>query len=113
MITTSLGYDTELRWNANPESDVISSEIVWRDSISPLWQRSKRVGNVTEVTMKNLSKDDNQVAVRAIDADGGMHRRGWHPPMTWLVPGVFARSSAGARRGEAPGSCPRASDSGH
>ena len=70
MITTSLGYDTELRWNANPESDVTGYEIVWRDSISPLWQHSKRVGNVTEVTMKNLSKDDNQVAVRAIDEDG-------------------------------------------
>ena len=46
-------------------------------------------------------------------ADSGMHRRGWRSPATWLVPGVLARSPAGARRGEAPGSCPRSSDSGH
>jgi peptidase M28-like protein len=80
MITTSLGYDTELRWNANPESDVTGYEIVWRDSISPLWQHSKRVGNVTQATMKNLSKDDNQVAVLAIDSDGN------RSPVAYPVP---------------------------
>jgi hypothetical protein len=69
-ITAALGYDTELRWNANPESDVVDYEIVWRNSTSPLWTHSRRVGNVTDATIKNLNKDDVQVGVRAIDRDG-------------------------------------------
>jgi hypothetical protein len=64
IITANLGYDTELRWNANPESDVVDYEIVWRNSTSPLWTHSRRVGNVTDATIKNLNKDDVQVGVR-------------------------------------------------
>jgi Peptidase family M28 len=70
MITASLSYDTELRWTANPEPDVVGYEIVWRDSIEPLWTHSRRVGNVTAATIENLNKDDYQVGVRAIDRDG-------------------------------------------
>ena len=70
MITAGLGYDTELRWNANPESDVADYEIVWRSSTAPLWEHTRRVGNVTQATIKNLLKDDVQVGVRAIDKDG-------------------------------------------
>ncbi len=70
IITANLSYDTQLRWDANPESDIADYEIVWRNSTSPLWQHSRRVGNVTDATIDNLSKDDNQVGVRAIDRDG-------------------------------------------
>ena len=70
IITAALGYDTELRWDANPEPDVVGYEIVWRDSIDPLWTHARRVGNVTDATIAGLNKDDVQVAVRAIDADG-------------------------------------------
>ena len=70
MITAALGYDTQLRWAANPEPDVVGYEIVWRDSIDPLWTHARRVGNVTDATISGLNKDDVQVAVRAIDADG-------------------------------------------
>jgi hypothetical protein len=70
MITADLGYDTELRWDANPESDIAGYEIVWRDSTEALWTHSRQVGNVTAYTFKGLSKDDNQVAVRAIDRNG-------------------------------------------
>ena len=44
MITAGLGYDTELRWNANPESDVADYEIVWRNSTAPLWTHAPRSG---------------------------------------------------------------------
>jgi hypothetical protein len=64
IITANLSYDTELRWNANPESDVVDYEIMWRNSTSPLWTHSRRVGNVTDATIKNLNKDDVQVGVR-------------------------------------------------
>ena len=70
MITAELSYDTELRWNANPEPDVVGYEVVWRDSIMPLLSHSRRVGNVTGYTIEGLNKDDYQVGVRAIDRDG-------------------------------------------
>jgi Peptidase family M28 len=70
LISAALGYDTELRWNANPEPDVVGYEIVWRDSIDPLWTHARNVGNVTDATITGLNKDDVQVAVRAIDKDG-------------------------------------------
>ena len=70
MITAQLAYDTELRWDANPEPDVVGYEVVWRDSTEPLWTHSRKVGNVTDATITGLNKDDNQVGVRAIDRDG-------------------------------------------
>jgi Zn-dependent M28 family amino/carboxypeptidase len=70
IIAANLSYDTQLRWAADPESDVVDYEVVWRNSTSPLWTDSRRVGNVTDATIENLNKDDNQVGVRAIDRDG-------------------------------------------
>jgi len=70
IIAAQLSYDTELRWDANPEDDVVGYEVVWRDSTEPLWTHVKRFGNVTQATITNLNKDDNQVGVRAIDRDG-------------------------------------------
>jgi Peptidase family M28/Fibronectin type III domain len=69
-IPTALSYDTEISWNANPESDVVGYEVVWRDSIEPLWTHSREVGNVTSATITNLNKDNFQVGVRAIDRNG-------------------------------------------
>jgi hypothetical protein len=69
-ISAQLTYDTQLRWNANPEGDVVGYEVVWRDSIEPLWTHSRFVGNVTEYTIAGLNKDDYQVGVRAVDRDG-------------------------------------------
>jgi hypothetical protein len=51
IIAAQLGYDTELRWTANPEPDVVGYEIAWRDSIDPLWTHARRVGNVTDATI--------------------------------------------------------------
>ncbi len=70
IISANLSYDTELRWNANPESDIVGYEVVWRDSIEPLWTHARKVGNVTGYTIAGLNKDNVQVGVRAIDRDG-------------------------------------------
>jgi hypothetical protein len=70
IVATALSYDTELRWAANPEADVVGYEVVWRDSTEPLWTHAREVGDVTSYTIVGLNKDDNQVGVRAIDADG-------------------------------------------
>ena len=69
-IPTSLSYDTQVSWNANPESDVAGYEVVWRDSVDQLWTNSRAVGNLTTATIENLNKDNYQVGVRAIDRDG-------------------------------------------
>src|SRR3954470_12410725 len=47
VITAQLTYDTELRWNPNPEPDVVGCEVVWRDSTEPPWTHARWVGNVT------------------------------------------------------------------
>jgi hypothetical protein len=80
VIASALGYDTELRWTADPEPDVVGYEVVWRDSTEPLWTHARFVGNVTDATIKNLNKDDNQMGVRAIDRDGN------RSPVAFAVP---------------------------
>ena len=69
-LTADLTYDTQLRWNADPEPDVVGYEVVWRDSIEPLWTHARFVGNVTAYTLKGVNKDDWQVGVRAVDRNG-------------------------------------------
>ncbi len=70
MVTTRLGNDTELKWEANTDSDIASYEIVWRDTTSAVWTNSLNVGNVTNYVMKAMSKDNFFFGVRAIDKDG-------------------------------------------
>lgn len=82
VITAALSYDTELRWDANPEPDVAGYEIVWRASTEPLWTHARRVGNVTAATIEGLNKDDVQVAVRAID------RAGNRSPAAYPIPAM-------------------------
>ncbi len=78
--TTQLTNDTTLTWNANPESDLAGYEVVWRESTAPLWEHTVPVGNVTTYTLKNLSKDNVQVGVRAVDRDG------YRSPVAFPVP---------------------------
>ena len=62
--------NTVLTWNADPESDVVGYEIVWRDSTDPVWTHAVQVGNVTSFTVTGLNKDNTQFGVRAINSDG-------------------------------------------
>ncbi len=70
MVTTRLGNDTELKWDAVAENDLAGYEIVWRDTTSPVWTNSQTVGNVTNFVMKNMSKDNYFFGVRAVDKAG-------------------------------------------
>jgi hypothetical protein len=80
VIAAALSYDTELRWDANPEPDVVGYEVVWRDSTEALWTHARRVGNGTSAVIENLNKDDNQIGVRAID------RHGNRSPVAYPIP---------------------------
>jgi len=70
MVTARLGNDTELKWDASTETDVAGYEIVWRDTVSPVWTNSQTVGNVTNFVMKDKSKDNYFFGVRAVDNAG-------------------------------------------
>lgn len=69
-VSTGLSNDTELKWEANKESDTSGYEIVWRDTTEPTWMHSRAIGNVQTFTMKGMSKDNYFFGVRAVDREG-------------------------------------------
>lgn len=70
MVTTRLGNDTEIKWDASTESDIAGYEIVWRDTTSAVWTNSQNVGNINSFVMKAMSKDNYFFGVRAVDKAG-------------------------------------------
>ena len=70
IVTGRLSNDTDLKWDPNQEPDLGGYEIVWRDTTSPIWTNSRRVGKVTSYTMKGMSKDNYFFGVRAVDGAG-------------------------------------------
>lgn len=70
IVTARLGNDTELKWDAATDADIAGYEIVWRDTISPVWTKALNVGNVTGHVMKNMTKDNSFFGVRAVDKAG-------------------------------------------
>lgn len=70
LVTARLTNDTDLKWDANKESDLAGYEIVWRDTTAPVWTNAVWVGNVTSYTVKGMSKDNFFFGVRAVDRDG-------------------------------------------
>ncbi len=69
VIVADLTNDTTLRWDASPEPDVAGYEIVWRDTVSPVWEHVQDVGNITEGAIP-LSKDNWFFGVRSYDREG-------------------------------------------
>ncbi|MCA1624979.1 MAG: M20/M25/M40 family metallo-hydrolase [Acidobacteria bacterium] len=70
VIVNRLGNDTELKWEANVETDVAGYEIVWRDTTGAVWTNSQFIGDVTNFVMKGMSKDNYFFGVRAVDKAG-------------------------------------------
>jgi hypothetical protein len=70
IVTARLTNDTELKWDANTDTDIAGYEIVWRDTTSPVWTNALNVGNVTTYVMKAMSKDNFFFAIRAVDKAG-------------------------------------------
>ncbi|HEX9926943.1 MAG TPA: M28 family metallopeptidase [Pyrinomonadaceae bacterium] len=70
IVTGRLTNDTDLKWDANKDADLAGYEIVWRETNQPFWTNSQSVGNVTNFTMKEMSKDNYFFGVRAVDNAG-------------------------------------------
>lgn len=70
ILTGRLTNDTDLKWDANTDADLAGYEVVWRDTTSAFWTNSKPVGNITNYTAKEMSKDNYFFGVRAVDKDG-------------------------------------------
>jgi hypothetical protein len=60
---------TALSWDANPEPDLAGYEVVMRETTAANWTSAISVGNVTTVTL-NISKDNVQFGLRAVDGAG-------------------------------------------
>ena len=69
MSITKLTNNTTLKWDPNREPDLAGYQIVWRNTNYPYWQHKKYVGNVTQFTIKNVSKDNYIFGVEAVDND--------------------------------------------
>jgi hypothetical protein len=87
ILTARLGTDTELKWDANKEPDLAGYEIVWRDTVSPVWTNSKTIGNVTTHVMKGMSKDNFFFGVRAVDKEGNRSAVTFPRPLGRATPG--------------------------
>jgi hypothetical protein len=67
--TTALTNMSTLRWRLGTEPDLAGYEIVWRESTAPDWTHVIDVGREASATI-DLSKDNVQFGVRAVDAAG-------------------------------------------
>ena len=70
LLTAKLTNDTELKWDANQESDLAGYEVVWRGTTDAVWTNSVFVGNITTYNLKNMSKDNFFFGVRTVDKNG-------------------------------------------
>ena len=68
--TAGLRVDTELRWSPNTEGDLAGYEVVMRPTTDLEWNDTIEVGNVTNVVLPNVSKDNFFFGIRAVDTAG-------------------------------------------
>jgi hypothetical protein len=80
VLTTELTNDTELVWDANPETDLARYEVLWRPTTEDDWTRVVDVGTATTARI-DLSKDNAFFAVRAVDAGGHRSPAGFPSPL--------------------------------
>ncbi len=70
IVTGRLTNDTELKWDANTDTDLAGYEVTWRDTTAAEWTNARFVGNATTYLAKGMSKDNYFFGVRAVDKDG-------------------------------------------
>jgi hypothetical protein len=78
--TVQLTNDSTLLWDADSAGDLSGYEVVLRESTVPEWERAIPVGNATGVTL-DISKDNVQFGVRAVDTKGHHSPAGFPAPI--------------------------------
>lgn len=81
IFTGRLTNDTELKWDANADTDLAGYEVVWRDTAAAEWTNSYFVGNVTTYIAAKMSKDNYFFGVRAVDKAGNRSPVSFPRPM--------------------------------
>jgi hypothetical protein len=69
LETQKLENDSTLLWDASPDGQAASYEVLCRPTTSPDWEQVIPAGNVKQVTVPR-SKDNVIFGVRAVDAQG-------------------------------------------
>jgi Zn-dependent M28 family amino/carboxypeptidase len=69
-IRGAVSANTTLRWDAVDAADLAGYRVYWRDPMSPTWDHSRWVGNVTEATLENVIIDNWFFGVAAVDREG-------------------------------------------
>jgi Zn-dependent M28 family amino/carboxypeptidase len=69
-VRGAVSANTTLRWDAVTAPDLAGYRVYWRDPVSPTWDRSRWVGNVTEATLENVIIDNWFFGVAAVDREG-------------------------------------------
>jgi len=62
------GYDAHVRWE--PSEGAVAYRIFWREAWGVDWEHELLVGNVTEITLPDLSIDDYHFGVAAVGPEG-------------------------------------------
>lgn len=68
MLGRGDGYDARLGWEAS--EGAVGYRVFWREAWGPDWEHELWVGDVTEVTLPDISIDDFVFGVAAVGADG-------------------------------------------
>jgi hypothetical protein len=65
------GYDALLKWKEQGDvTDLAGFAVVWRDSVSPYWEKEFWVGPGKEFRLPDVSIDDIVLGVKAVDKEG-------------------------------------------
>ena len=82
IVNADLGYDTTLRWQAPASAGQVAGYYVLiRETTASRWERKLFVGNVTETTLRGISKDDFFFALQSVDAAGHESEIVWPRPV--------------------------------
>ena len=70
MIGGAVNPSTTLNWDIANDENLLGYKIYWRDTTSPIWQKSRFVGKVNSYTLKNIVIDNYFFGVASVSKNG-------------------------------------------
>ena len=70
MIGGAVKPSTTLQWDEVKDDNLLGYKIYWRDTTSPVWQKSKFVGKQLSYTLKNIVIDNYFFGVASVSKSG-------------------------------------------